>query len=428
MQRKLPLFILLGLAFVAVAYWIESVDYSISISYVNVWVKATDGKGQPITDLAPEDLTISEDGQAVPSECFEQIKYDLQPVDDDPFAEFRNADPPVRGPEQESPKKFALFLDLLNTTQGEIKNIEPTIQNFVTHLVHENNDVMLAALLPNRKMGILVPFTKNHQFIADTILKAPGNQIRDAQTSRNEDELINVIRDWEQGSRNFAGPLDFYRQLYGMIHVLAKEEKEQGLYTLSALRSFGDYLSTADLGDHTVIVYVSGGFTTDPGREYYAIVDESMKKYLADPKTQEADQLVESPEQDNDVINDLRNTAWYLNRLNVTLYSIDARGLVSGVQDISQQNSLRLTSGRDFFATHSQQESLSSLAQETGGVAFIGQQNYPSCFNKMVDDLNHQYLLCYRAPDHKKKGEYHTIKVVSKRPGIKLRYRRGYLG
>lgn len=434
MPRKVFFLALLVLFIAVVSCWMESADYSVNISYVNVWVKATDKHGAPVPDLSQKDLAIKEDGKLVSSECFEYVQYDgkdQQAETDDPFAEFRNPTPSIpesSGNSADASKKFVLFLDLLNTTQGEMRFIQPKLQDFLTHTVDDASDVMLAVLLPNRKLGILVPFTRNHEVVADVLYKANGNQARDWSVVRNESDLMEVIRDWQQGSKNFSSPLDFYRQLYGMIHVLAKEEKEQGLFTLHALRNFGDYLSSADLGDHTVIVYVSGGFTTEPGREYYSLVDEAMKVYLADPKSQEPDQVIESADQDQDVINEIKDTAWYLNRLNVTLYSIDTRGFVSGVQDISQQNPLKLTGGRDYFATRSHQEALSALANETGGMAFIGQQNFKQTLSEMIQDLNHQYLLCYRAPDHTKHGEYHSIQVVSKRPGVNLRYRKGYLG
>lgn len=426
MSRKIRFLAFSLLAVALVARLIQSADYSVNISYVNVWVKATDSKGHPITDLTANDLTLKEDGKLVNSECFEQIKYDIGKEQEDPFAEFRSDSQTAS--HENSEKKFVVFLDLLNTTQGELRFMEPKLQDFLMHAIDSSNDVMLAALLPNRKLGVLVPFTRNHQQVADLLDKAPGNQTRDARLVSNESDLMQEIREWEQGIHTFGNALDEYRALYSKIHILAKEEKEQGLFTLRSLRSFGDYLSASDLGDHTVIVYVSGGFTTDPGREYYSIVDSAMAGYMSDPKSEEADQIIQNEEQDNDVLNEIKNTAWYLNRLNVTLYSIDSRGMITPGQDVSQADSMRLSGGRDYFSMHSHQEALNSLASETGGVAFVGSQNYQDCLSRMVQDLNHQYLLCYRAPEHDKRGEFHKIQVVSKRSGVNLRYRKGYIG
>lgn len=424
MSRKVFLIVFLVTS-LALIRRMETADYRLNISYVNVWVKATDHSGRPINDLSRHELSLLEDGKPVDPECFELAKYSGGEDEEDPFAEFKND----QSEEQtDNPKKFVLFLDLLNTTQGELSHLEPKIQDFVSRTIDGSNEVMLATLLPNRKLGVLVPFTRNHQRVADLITKAPGNEARDMKIMHNESDLMNMIHDRQQGNQNFSDPLTFYKELYGFVHVLAKEEKEQGLFTLHALRGFADYLAAADLGEHTVIVYISGGIQSEPGQEYYAIVDKAMKVYDAGLKGEGPDQVLFKEEVDWDVVNEIKNTAWYLNRLNVTLYSIDARGLVSGVRDYSQNNPMGFPAGLDYFGAHSHQESLGTLASETGGLAFIGSQNFSESFSKMVEDLNQQYLLCYRAPEHKKPGEFHKIEVVSSRQGVNLRYRKGYIG
>ena len=71
------------------------------------------------------------------------------------------------------------------------------------------------------------------------------------------------------------------------------------------------------------------------------------------------------------------------------------------------------------------QDSLKQLADETGGLAFTNSQNFKAGFDNIARDLEHNYLLCY-SPPGKKKEKYHEIKVVCKRPWVKLRYRKGY--
>jgi VWFA-related protein len=73
------------------------------------------------------------------------------------------------------------------------------------------------------------------------------------------------------------------------------------------------------------------------------------------------------------------------------------------------------------------QDSLSEMAEETGGTSFQNSQNFKFGLDSILDDISHQYLVCYRSPDHKKVDKYHSIKVVSKKPGLKLRYRKGYV-
>ena len=59
-----------------------------------------------------------------------------------------------------------------------------------------------------------------------------------------------------------------------------------------------------------------------------------------------------------------------------------------------------------------------------GGVYFGNSLNFKRGFDAILDDLNHQYLICYKPPEHKKEDP--SIEVKVKQPGVKIRYREGY--
>jgi VWFA-related protein len=67
------------------------------------------------------------------------------------------------------------------------------------------------------------------------------------------------------------------------------------------------------------------------------------------------------------------------------------------------------------------------IAKETGGLSFQNSRNFKLGFDNVLNDLNHYYVVCFNAPEHKKKGEYHKIKVDVKAPDVKVRYRQGYV-
>jgi VWFA-related protein len=432
MFRRVLLPFFLGTFFLAFTTGASDIEYDVSISLVNVWVKVTNGKGEPLPGLTSNDFKVLEDGKQVSIECFDEIQY--KPSSEDPFAFFQEEQASEKTEEPADSKKFIIFLDLLNTTTAELKFMTKGIQDFLLHNIADNDEVMLAALMPNRKLGVLVPFTDNHQFVADLIAKAPANQSRDNDVIQNERQLMQSIRTWE--STNSTGlnvlaqtgstPVDFYRQVSQTIRLMAADEKAQGMFTLKAIRSFGDYLTQRDLGSHTLIIYIGGGFTIEPGVRYERIAEEAMNKYLVEARAQIPEQITNFHEQDPDLITEIRNTTWYLNRLNLTLYTLDSRGLVSGGQDISQFEMTDIPAGKDFFGVRGHQEALQFLADHTGGLAFTGSQNIGGSFAGILKDLNHQYLICYRAPNHKKKGQYHKIEVTSTKSDVKLRYRKGY--
>ena len=154
---------------------------------------------------------------------------------------------------------------------------------------------------------------------------------------------------------------------------------------------------------------------------------------MVDHASEELRQSLEDPElaiyhktPNFELAKEVRNSIGKLNRLNVTLYTINTRGLLLTDTDFSRKD--RLPQGaKDWQTARDFQDSLVQIAEETGGVSFYNSQNFTHGFHQVLRDLDHQYLLCYRASEHKKKGEYHRIKVSCKKPGVHMRHRNGYV-
>ena len=77
--------------------------------------------------------------------------------------------------------------------------------------------------------------------------------------------------------------------------------------------------------------------------------------------------------------------------------------------------------------THAVRPAIQHLAQATGGQSFRRSGNVLGELDSVVADGDAAYLLSF-SPDTQPDGKYHQITVtVPARPGIKLRYRTGYL-
>ncbi|HSE39161.1 MAG TPA: VWA domain-containing protein, partial [Acidobacteriota bacterium] len=126
-----------------------------------------------------------------------------------------------------------------------------------------------------------------------------------------------------------------------------------------------------------------------------------------------------------DLEKQIQKSVGKLNRYNLTLYAINTRGLTGSGPDVARIDAA--SSALDVNLAKDYQDTLSQIAQETGGISFQNSQNFKVGFDSILNDLSHQYLLCYRPPNHKRNGEYHSIKVVSKRAGVNLRHRLGYV-
>jgi VWFA-related protein len=71
---------------------------------------------------------------------------------------------------------------------------------------------------------------------------------------------------------------------------------------------------------------------------------------------------------------------------------------------------------------------MNRIARVSGGRAFFTDDNgqLDVAFEQILDDLRHQYLLNYPAPDSQRDGKWHTIKVRAGGGKYKVRAREGY--
>lgn len=392
-------------------------QYEVKVTTINVWVKVTDKSGKAITGLKQSDFQLTEDGQAVQSTCFEESVT--------PKAETPAASPADELPELPA-KKFVIFLDLYNTSQPEFLYIRPKLLDFVHRFSGGNREIMMAGIRSDRNMGVFSPFTKDGAKIEGLIQQAQANSIRDRTMEGHEDDLRRILTTSASKGGMGSGATGLeegIRSGYQMADSFAKEDTEVTKFSLNALGKFANWLAKQNQADHSIVMYVSGGFSVDPGRHYFDLVDH----YTEDHREE-----IESPEItihrqgiNFDFRRELETSIGRLNRLNITLYTINTRGLIISDPDVSKSGMTRTST--DIQTVREFGDSLDVIAQETGGISFSNSQNFKLGFNNVIADLDHQYLLCFNAPEHKETGLYHKIAVKVDRADAEVRYRNGYM-
>jgi VWFA-related protein len=121
-------------------------------------------------------------------------------------------------------------------------------------------------------------------------------------------------------------------------------------------------------------------------------------------------------------------------RANLAIYTVDVRGLQAVVPGGEAQNaSLRGTgaySGAAMLSSYdsqfASQETLTTLADDTGGRAFLSSNDLTPVFAAVQRDTAFYYVLGYHSTNPAADGRYRHIEVKIRRPGMKLVYRRGY--
>jgi VWFA-related protein len=112
-----------------------------------------------------------------------------------------------------------------------------------------------------------------------------------------------------------------------------------------------------------------------------------------------------------------------LNDANVTLYAVDARGLM-GALTYGPRGTVGFTT---LSAIHTDLDILQITAAETGGRAFANSNDIGGAVQRAVDDSQVSYTLGYYPAHGKWDGKYREIEVQVTRPGVRVRHRRGYL-
>ncbi|MGD0988444.1 MAG: VWA domain-containing protein, partial [Candidatus Sulfotelmatobacter sp.] len=121
-------------------------------------------------------------------------------------------------------------------------------------------------------------------------------------------------------------------------------------------------------------------------------------------------------------------------RSNMAIYTMDMRGLQALVAGGEAQNaSLRGTSAYSGQSTinalnsnFTTQETLVTLASDTGGRAFLDSNDFSQVFKGVQQDTASYYLLGYHSTNPARDGRYRRITVKVNIPGVHVDFRKGY--
>jgi VWFA-related protein len=134
----------------------------------------------------------------------------------------------------------------------------------------------------------------------------------------------------------------------------------------------------------------------------------------------------------NNLSNKLKQITDAAQSANTVIYSIDARGLISGTLDATN-NLVPDANGRmaaiasaEILAT---QDALNALAEDTGGRALRNQNYFDVWVDKVLEETSNYYLVAWRpSTEAEKESKFRNIKIsVVGRPELTVRAPRGYI-
>jgi VWFA-related protein len=355
---------------------------------VNVTVR--DKSGNPVRDLKREDFDVLEDNK--PQHV---ISFDLENTDavlptavsEAPLLGkalsrapnvSSGAPQPMAASELKDRRLIILFFDLSSMQPDEIDRAVTSAQNYVDKQMVPAD--LVAVICLGSSLTVNQDFTSDKSAIKKTL-----------QTIN-----LGAGQGFEQGS---TGTTEGTPDTGGSFTA---DDTEYNIFNtdrrLEALRSVADRLSHVD--EKKSLIYFSSGMDRtgiENQSELHAAINAAV-------------------------------------RANLSIYTMDIRGLQAIVPGGEAQNaSLRGTSPYSGQATinalnsnFTTQETLVTLAGDTGGRAFLDSNDFSKVFSGVQQDTSVYYLLGYHSNNSARDGRFRKITVRVNRPGLKIDFRRGY--
>jgi len=125
---------------------------------------------------------------------------------------------------------------------------------------------------------------------------------------------------------------------------------------------------------------------------------------------------------DADLARELGELTRQANRSNVTMYTIDPRGLV-GMGDIAEQ--VDPSQWNDFV--RKSQDSLRVIAEETGGIAVVNQNDFAKALKRIDAETSDYYVLGYYSKNGDSNKRRRQVEVKITRKGANPWFRKEYV-
>jgi VWFA-related protein len=390
----------------------ERPTFKVTVDLVTNDIIVRDEKGNFIPDLKKDEFEIWEDG----------VKQDISSMTVVTGGRVTNvlAPPPPPPPEgiilpptrprtDVSGRIFLFFVDDLHLQFHNTGRVRELFKKISKELVHDGD---MFGIVSSGPSSIAVDMTYDRSRLDEAIKKIAGNELKPT-------DIIN-------GPSGAEGPSEVrYR-----AHV--------------AFSTVNDLLNNLDSvhNRRKALIYVSDGYDFNPfqdarlglmdpnspfAQNEFARTQNQMAQSNSDGSSPQTDPMANQQKQnetfaDADLARELGELTRQANRSNVTMYTIDPRGLV-GMGDIDEQ--VDPQQWNEFV--RKSQDSLRVIAEETGGIAVVNQNDFSKALKRIDAETSDYYVLGYysKNPDPTKRRRQIEVKVTRK--GANAWFRKEYV-
>jgi len=380
----------------------EQATFKSRVDLVMVAVVVRDGHGKPVAGLKKEDFQLFDRGKPQNISRFTAEKAGGQTIK---FAEDADeAANPHKDAESVIPQRFIAYL--FDDVHGNFGNLAFARQAAIKHMSNELAPSDRAAIFTTSGQ-VNVDFTDDKARLLDAlnrlqprpIGRSAGQECPDISyymadmiMNKNDPMALQAATADTMACMNFdPSMVSTAKQIaQGAAQMALSIGEHETQVTYSVLKDVIRRMAAAP-GVRIVVLASPGFITTDSLR-----TDES----------------------------DIMDRAV---RNNITINSLDIRGLYVDGADASQARTSRLKLQYDRFAARAEGDTLDELAYGTGGTSFENNNSMDDGFRVTGTAPETYYLLGFSPQNLKLDGTFHALKVTLKAPGhLDLQARKGY--
>jgi VWFA-related protein len=365
------------------------VTFKVEVNYVEIDASVTDAQGAFVRNLTKDDFQVIEDGKPQALTAFSMVDIPIERSDPPLFS--KTAIPPDVATNRTpfEGRVFVLVIDDLHTRFTRSARSRAAARQFVERYVGAND---IVAVVNTSGFGKgMQDFTGNRALALRAIDAAMGIKADSSTQAALADYQMN------QGMRGM--------QSNANASFNEMQRYNNARNSLRTLRNIADYMAGMR-GRRKAVVYFSEGIN-------YDVTNAIGNRYAGD------------------VQREIRDMVAAATRGNVNVYSVDPRGVTSGMEDAIEisggfppDNSIGPTGLMDEMRL--EHDSLRVVAEETGGFAVLNQNDFRTGFQRILEDSSSYYVLGYYPTNDKRDGRFRRVEVKVLEPGLRVRARRGY--
>ena len=363
---------------------------------------------QFIADLKPSEFEVYEDG----------VKQDIVSLVLTHGGRVFNVQTPPPAPVQEgiilprnrptndaAGRVFVIFIDDLHLDFRSTPRTRELIKKMLKLLIHDGD---MFGMVSSGESSISEQLTYDRQILESSVARITGGGLRPK-------EII-------QGMQSSQGPTELrhrahvaFSTAYDLMRNLEKlQNRRKAVIYISSGYDFNPF-ENSRLEEQARRMGLGQG-TDDSGNTSGQSLADQL---LTDPfyRQQQSSQMLA----EGDLVRELAELTRAANRANATMYTIDPRGLVAG-QDLDEE-----VPTQEWNAyVRDTQDSLRVLAEETGGIAVVNQNDFDKALKRIDNETSDYYVLGYYSSNPDPLKRVRRLQVTTTRQGLNVTARTGY--